>query len=214
MSKPIRLMIVDDHAIVRHGLRSILELEPGIMVAGEAGDAATALALIAQEHPDVVLLDLSLGAQGVDGGLELCQTICADHPQTSVIVLTTFLDDQLVLRAIRSGARGYVLKDVDAFDLIKSVRAVHRGESALDTRTASLVMKSLSNPGEPQETLLTEREHQVLRLLACGLSNREIGEQIAISESTVKFHLRNIMRKLNVHHRAEVVYVAGKLGLL
>ncbi len=214
MSKPIRLMIVDDHAIVRHGLRSILELEPGIMVAGEAGDAATALALIAQEHPDVVLLDLSLGAQGVDGGLELCQTICADHPRTSVIVLTTFLDDQLVLRAIRSGARGYVLKDVDAFDLIKSVRAVHRGESALDTRTASLVMKSLSNPGEPQETLLTEREHQVLRLLACGLSNREIGEQIAISESTVKFHLRNIMRKLNVHHRAEVVYVAGKLGLL
>ncbi len=214
MNKPIRLVIVDDHAIVRHGLRSILELEPGIMVAGEAGDAGAALALIAQEHPDVVLLDLSLGAQGVEGGLELCQTICADYPQTNVIVLTTFLDDQLVLRAIRSGARGYVLKDVDAFDLIKSVRAVHRGESALDTRTASLVMKSLSNPGETRETLLTEREHQVMRLLACGLSNREIGEQIAISESTVKFHLRNIMRKLKVHHRAEVVYVAGKLGLL
>lgn len=214
MSKPIRLVIVDDHAIVRHGLRSILELEPGIVVAGEAGDAVTALALINQEHPDVVLLDLSLGAQGVDGGLALCQAICTSYPQSNVIVLTTFLDDQLVLQAIRNGARGYVLKDVDAFDLIKSVRAVHRGESALDTRTASLVMKSLSNPGQAQETLLTEREHQVMRLLACGLSNREIGEQIAISESTVKFHLRNVMRKLNVHHRAEVVYVAGKLGLL
>lgn len=213
MRKLVRLVIVDDHAIVRHGLRSILELEAGIVVAGEAGEAAEALQLIAEQHPDVVLLDLSLGARGVDGGIELCQTICACYPQTNVIVLTTFLDEHLVLRAIRSGAKGYVLKDVDAFDLIKNVRAVHRGESVLDTRTASLVMKNLYEPQKPA-LQFTERELEVTRLLVHGFSNRKIGERIMISESTVKFHLRNVMRKLNVHHRAEVVYAAGKLGLL
>jgi DNA-binding NarL/FixJ family response regulator len=216
VSETIRLVIVDDHSIVRHGLRSILELERGIAVVGEAGDGTAALQVIAEQQPDIVLLDLSLGSHGPDGGINLCQVISSCFPRTSVIVLTTFLDEQLVMRAIRSGAKGYVLKDVDAVDLVKNVRAVNRCESALDTRTATLVMKNISGqPKHPAPALeFTERELEVTRLLAQGYSNKEIGERIAISESTVKFHLRNVMRKLNVNHRTEVVYAAGKLGLL
>lgn len=216
MSDVIRLVIVDDHSIVRHGLRSILELERGIMVVGEAGDGATALQVIAEQQPDVVLLDLSLGRQGPEGGIDLCQAITNVFPQTNVVVLTTFLEERLVMQAIRSGAKGYVLKDVDAIDLVKSVRAVSRGESALDTRTATLVMQTVVKQGESSTSVpgFTERELEVTRLLARGYSNKEIGEQIAISESTVKFHLRNVMRKLDVSHRTEVVYAAGKLGIL
>lgn len=216
MSDVIRLVIVDDHTIVRQGLRSILELERGIEVVGEAGDRATALQVIEAHQPDIVLLDLSLGRQGTDGGLDLCQAITTGFPQTSVIVLTTFLEERLVMQAIQSGAKGYVLKDVDAVDLVKSVRAVSRGESALDTRTATLVMKRLVIRGEDRSPTLdfSERELEVTRLLAQGYSNKAIGERIAISESTVKFHLRNVMRKLNVNHRTEVVYAASKLGLL
>ncbi|NTU82752.1 MAG: response regulator transcription factor [Chloroflexales bacterium] len=212
----MRLVIVDDHTIIRHGLRSILELEREIEVVGEADASGTALQIIAEQRPDIALLDLSLGAQGTNGGLGLCQSITSCFPQTSVIVLTTFLDEDLVMRAIRSGAKGYVLKDVDAVDLVKSVRAVNRGESALDTRTATLVMKNLSVQTDHHDPALdfTERELEVARLLAQGHSNKAIGERIAISESTVKFHLRNVMRKLDVHHRTEVVYAIGKLGLL
>lgn len=216
MIETIRLVIVDDHTIIRHGLRSILELEREIEVVGEADASGTALQIIAEQRPDIALLDLSLGAQGTNGGLGLCQSITSCFPQTSVIVLTTFLDEDLVMRAIRSGAKGYVLKDVDAVDLVKSVRAVNRGESALDTRTATLVMKNLSVQTDHHDPALdfTERELEVARLLAQGHSNKAIGERIAISESTVKFHLRNVMRKLDVHHRTEVVYAIGKLGLL
>lgn len=216
MTEPIRLVIVDDHSIVRHGLRLILELEPGITVVGEAAAAAAALPLIGALQPDIVLLDLSLGAGDPTEGLELCRTITTQHPNTSVIVLTTFLEERLVLQAIRSGARGYVLKDVDAVELVRSVRAVSRGESALDARSASVVLKNLAGANGAHSVALefSPREIEVIRLLAQGCSNRAIGERIAISESTVKFHLRNIMRKLEVNSRTEIVYAAGKLGLL
>lgn len=216
MSQAIRLLIVDDHGIVRQGLRSILELEPGIVVVGEAADSATALRKIDELRPDIVLLDLSLGGGNTAEGLGACQAITTRYPQIGVIVLTTFLEEHLVLQAIRSGAKGYVLKDVDAVDLVRSVRAVKRGESALDARSATLVMKNLSGAGPPAPApaTLTEREIEVIRLLAQGHSNRAIGERIAVSESTVKFHVRNIMRKLEVHHRTEIVYMAGKLGLV
>lgn len=216
VQQAIRLVIVDDHTIVRQGLSSILDLEREITVVGEAGDSTTALQVIAEQQPDIVLLDLSLGGQGTEGGIGLCREITSLFAQVSVIILTTFLEERLVMQAIRSGAKGYVLKDVDAVDLIKSVRAVSRGESALDARTAALVMKNLATRNEQGAPALdlTERELEVTRLLAQGYSNREIGDRIAISESTVKFHLRNVMRKLNVSHRTEVVYAASKLGLL
>jgi len=216
MPESIRLVIVDDHSIVRHGLRSILELEPGIHIVGEAGDEQSAMQVLATLQPDIVLLDLSLSGGNATEGIALCRMITSRHPSTSVIVLTTFLEERLVLQAIKSGAKGYVLKDVDAVDLIKIVRAVSRGESALDSRSAALVMKNLGAPRavSASERDLTDRELEVVRLMAQGYSNKAIGEQIAISESTVKFHLRNVMRKLDVHHRTEVVYAASKLGLL
>lgn len=215
MADPIRLIIVDDHSIVRHGLRSILELEPGIAIVGEANDERSALQAVVAHQPDIVLLDLSLSGGSAADGIAVCRTITTRFPGTGVIILTTFLNDQLVLQAIRSGAKGYVLKDVDAVDLIKSVRAVSRGESALDTRTAAMVMKNIGGwQGVAQTDMLTARELDVVRLIAKGFTNRLIGEQIAISESTVKFHLRNVMRKLDVSHRTEVVYAAGKRGLL
>lgn len=213
---PIRLMIIDDHSIVRHGLRSILELEQEIEVVGEADSGSAALSQFDTVRPNIVLLDLSLGERGTAEGLDICQTITSTYPDTGVVVLTTFLEERLVMQAIRNGAKGYVLKDVDAVDLIKIIRAVNRGESALDTRSAALVMKNfLSSGGANQPSFeLTEREIEIIRLLRQGYSNREIGEQIAISESTVKFHVRKIMRKLDVNHRTEIVYTAGKLGLI
>jgi DNA-binding NarL/FixJ family response regulator len=216
MSQPIRLLIVDDHTIVRQGLRSILELEPGIEVIAEASDGEGALEAVERHRPDIVLLDLSLSGGNNAEGLEVCRVITARYPQIGVIILTTFLEERLVVQAIKSGAKGYVLKDVDAVDLVKNVRAVSRGDSALDTRSASLVMRNLAG-AQREETgahQLSERELVVVRLLARGFSNRAIGAQIAISESTVKFHLRNVMRKLGVHHRTEVVYAASKSGLL
>lgn len=214
MDEPIRLVIVDDHSIVRHGLRAILQLEPGLLIVGEANDTRSALQVIAAHRPHIVLLDLSLSG-GTADGLALCRTISARFPDSSVIILTTFLDERLVLEAIQSGAKGYVLKDVDATDLIKSVRAVRRGESALDTRPAALVMRHLGGPAPaPESDALSARELAIVRLIARGLSNRLIGEQLAISESTVKFYLRSVMRKLAVSHRTEVVYAALKRGLL
>lgn len=212
----IRLMIIDDHSIVRHGLRAILELEHDIEVIGETDTVEVALRRVAELRPDIVLLDLSLGGRGTSAGLEVCQTVTSHYPNTAIIVLTTFLEERLVLQAIQNGAKGYVLKDVDAVDLIKLIRAVHRGEAALDTRSAAFMMKNLLSGGTSQKAALelTERELEVIRLLGQGFSNREIGESISISESTVKFHVRKIMRKLDVHHRTEIVYAAGKLGLI
>jgi two-component system, NarL family, response regulator DevR len=199
----IRLVIVDDHTIVREGLRSILELESDIAVVGHAATPAQALATIAATRPDVVLLDLKLSADGPTTGLDLCAEIVARHPRAGVIVLTTFHDQSLVLEALRRGAKGYVLKDVDVVDLVKIIRRVHGG---------SLMVQSLSDQdGQPR---LTPRELEIVRLLARGLTNREIGRAALISDSTVKFHVRGIMRKLAVRHRTEVVYAATKLGIL
>jgi DNA-binding NarL/FixJ family response regulator len=163
-----------------------------------------------------VLLDLSLGTHGPTAGLDACRAITARYPAVGVIILTTFLDERLVLEAIESGAKGYVLKDVDAVDLIRMIRAVSRGEAAIDTRITSLVLRTVANRGaaQPAPPQLSGRELEVVRLLKDGHSNREIGAQLHLSESTVKYHLRNIMDKLAVRHRTEVVYAASKLGLV
>lgn len=216
MDNPIRLFLIDDHLIVRQGLRSILELESGLRVVGEADDTPAALPLIDELRPDIVLLDLSIGRYGPQRGLDACRAITTRFPAIGVIILTTFLEEQLVLQAIQSGAKGYVLKDVDALDLAKMIRAVHRGEAAIDTRITPLVLKHVAGvrPESQNAIQWSEREREVIRLLAAGRSNRQIGLDLNISESTVKYHLRNIMDKLNVRARTEVVYAAGKLGLL
>ena len=211
----IRIALVDDHSIVRQGLRSILEREDGLEVVGEASSAGTALAMVAGSSPDIVLLDLKLSTDADAEGLDLARTLTQRHAGIGVLVLTTFLDERLVVQAIQHGAMGYVLKDVDAVELIRSIRAVHRGESAFDSHSAAMVVRSLHGNGQRRgHERLTDREQEVLQLLAHGMSNISIGRKLFISETTVKFHVSNLMRKLEVSRRAEAVYAASKLGLI
>ena len=209
----VRLVLVDDHAILRQGLRSVLEREPDLEVVGEASTSGEALDVVGQVKPDVVLMDLKLSAASDYEGLVLCAQLSSANKGLGLLVLTTFLDEQLVVRAVQAGARGYVVKDVDTTELVRAIRAVSRGESAFDSRSASAVIRSLNGQTTPREGL-TERELEVLQLLATGLSNAKIGERLFISATTVKFHVSNIMRKLDVGRRAEAVYEAGKLGLI
>ncbi len=209
-----RLVIVDDHAIIRQGLRTMLEREDELLVVAEAGTAHEARDAVREHRPDVVLLDLKLGEDD-DAGLTVCRQLTAEDPTVRVLVLTTFLNERLVVEAIRSGAKGYVLKDVDADVLVRSIRAVRAGESAFDSHAAAVVVRTMSGEGarEPAVTF-TARESEVVRLLAHGLSNKQIGQSLFISETTVKFHVHNVMEKLGVKRRAEVVYRSGQLGLL
>lgn len=209
-----RVLLVDDHAIVRRGLRSILELEPDISVVAEAGDRVEALHALDRSEPDVVLLDLKLSADHDREGLELCSEIVERRPQSKVVIVSTFLDEDLLNQALRRGAKAYVLKEVDVVELVRIIRAVSRGESAFDGRSAAMVRALVAGEGASAQPPFTGREREITQLIASGLSNREIGRRIFISESTVKFHVRNVMRKLGVHSRAEVVYAAGKRGLL
>jgi DNA-binding NarL/FixJ family response regulator len=209
----IRLVLVDDHAILREGLRSVLERERGLVVVGEASSEREAEAVVRAMNPDVVLLDLKLSAGSEFEGLSLCSKLSAAHPGIGLLVLTTFLDEDLVVRAVHAGARGYVVKDVDTTELVRAIRAISAGDSAFDSRSAAAVVRSMSGRTEPRQHL-TDRELEVLRLLAAGLSNNKIGEQLYISATTAKFHVSNIMRKLDVSRRAEAVYAASKRGLI
>lgn len=211
---PARIMLVDDHAIVRQGLRSILERERDMRVVAEASTAAEALAVIGRTEAQIVLLDLKLSPSSDIEGLDLCAALTAHHPQVRVLVFTTFLDDQLVLQAIRAGARGYVVKDVDTSGLIRAIRDVSRGESAFDARSAAAMVRGLNAPPIEDHRQLTAREREVIQLLARGLSNRDIGVRLYISETTAKFHVGNILRKLGVSRRAEAVYEASKMGVI
>jgi DNA-binding NarL/FixJ family response regulator len=208
----VRIAIVDDHGIVRQGLRSILEREQDLAVVGEASTADEALAVISRSHPSVVLLDLKLSSGDDTEGLALCEQLTRQYEGMGVLVLTTFVDDNLVVDAIHRGARGYVVKDVDTTELVRAIRAVSKNESAFDSRSAAAMVHSINNRSTLPE--LTDRELSVLGLLARGLSNRDIGGELYISETTVKFHVRNIMRKLAVSSRAEAVYEASKMGLI
>jgi len=210
----INIVLVDDHAIVRQGIRSILERHPQMSVVGEAATSQEAMAVVAVTRPRIVLLDLKLSTSSDTEGLELCQKLTSTYPETAVLVLTTLMDDQLVVRAIRSGASGYVVKDVDTRELVRAIQAVSQGESAFDSRSAAAMVRSLNARSPLESKQLTEREREVLSLLARGLSNRDIGKRLYISETTAKFHVGNIIRKLNVTRRAEAVYAASKMGLI
>jgi len=212
-TRAIRLILVDDHAILREGLRSVLEREDDLVVVGEASSEPEAEAVVLATHPDVVLLDLKLSASSDFEGLSLCAKLSAAHPGIGLLVLTTFLDEDLVVRAVHAGARGYVVKDVDTTELVRAIRAISAGDSAFDARSAAAVVRSLSGRTAPRQQL-TDREIEVLRLLAAGLSNNKIGEKLFISATTAKFHVSNIMRKLEVSRRAEAVYAASKRGLI
>ena len=211
---PIDIVLVDDHAIVRQGLRAILEREGDLRVVGEAANTATAIAVVDRVRPQIVLLDLKLSAASDTEGLELCAALVAGHPTIGVLVLTTFLDDHLVLAAIHNGARGYVVKDVDTSALLRAIRDIHHGGSAFDAGSAAAMVRGIHAGSVESDKKLTAREQEVLGLLARGLSNVQIGRNLFISDTTVKFHVGNILRKLGVSRRAEAVHLAGKMGLI
>ncbi|MCF8590203.1 MadR family response regulator transcription factor [Gordonia liuliyuniae] len=211
--RPVKTVLVDDHALLREGLRSLLDRDTAVVVVGEANSFDSALAEIANSRPDVVVVDLKLTAGADYEGLRLIEEVTKRHPEVASLVLTTFLDDDLVVRAVRAGARGYVVKDVDTTELVRAVRAVATGGSAFDPRSATIVLRTVSG-GRDVAAELTDREREVLRQLAEGKSNAEIGGTLYISESTVKFHIRNLIRKLGVSKRTDAVYVASKRGLI
>jgi two-component system response regulator DevR len=210
----ISIVLVDDHAIVRQGIRSILERHPQMCVVGEAATSQEAIAVVSGSGARIVLLDLKLSTSSDTEGLELCKKLTSTYPDTAVLVLTTLVDDQLVVRAIRSGASGYVVKDVDTRELVSAIQAVSQGESAFDSRSAAAMVRSVNAQSPLERKQLTDREREVLSLLGRGLSNRDIGRQLYISETTAKFHVGHIIRKLNVSRRAEAVYAASKMGLI
>ena len=213
---PVRILVADDHTIVRQGLRSILELEADFTVVGEASDAAQAVAETGRLRPDVILLDLKLSDTAPAEGLDVCARLRADHPGVRIVVLTTFLDQKLLLGALQRGASAYVLKDVDAVELAGIIRRVHRGQSGFDGRSAQLVVRSLTGQpaAQPATATLTGRELEVVRLVARGATNPRVAQELFVSESTVKYHLRMAMRKLGAKDRTELVFRASKLGVL
>lgn len=212
---PVRILLVDDHTIVRQGLRSILDLEQDFSVVGEAVDADQAIAETARLRPDVVLLDLKLSEREPAEGLQVCTRLRQRHPDVRILVLTTFLDQRLLVDALRRGANGYVLKDVDAVELAGIIRNVHGGQSGFDGRSADLVVRSLTAaPAAPPARAFSERELEVVRLVARGDTNLRVARALYLSESTVKYHLRAAMRKLGAKDRTELVFLASKLDLL
>jgi DNA-binding NarL/FixJ family response regulator len=193
----------------------MLDREPDIRVVGDAGAERPALTMVAQARPDVVLIDLNLTIDGGHEGLELCAKVADRFPESRILILTSFADEWLVREAIRQGAKGYVVKDVDLSELIQAIRAIYRGECAFDSHSASAVVSWLRREPDTEATAqITPREREILALVAQGLSNIAIGKRLYISDTTVKFHVTNLMHKLGARRRAEAVYAASKLGLI
>jgi DNA-binding NarL/FixJ family response regulator len=206
----IRVLVVDDHPIVRQGLVAVLSDEPDLEVVGEAGSARQALALLPRLRPDVVLLDLEL--PDLDG-VESIPQLTAALPNVQILVFTAYDTDDRVLGAIRAGARGYLLKGASADEIARGIRTVSAGASYLEPRVASTVLAEVAAPRR-QTALLSERERQVLRLVADGLPTKQIAASLSISERTVKFHVNSIFHKLGADNRAQAVALAAQRGLL
>lgn len=212
----IRLVIVDDHEMVREGLKAILVAEADFQIIGEAASAEQALELIERQRPDIALVDIRLPGTN---GIELCRLASARYPETAIVILTTFTDETLVAQCIQAGARGFLVKDIERLDLKRSIRAVARGEAAIDTKVTASVLAQLrrSSPASepvPTPDLLSAQQLVILRLVAQGLSSREIATQLYLSENTVKGYVQEILHRLNVKNRTEAVMVAVKQGWL
>ena len=217
----IRVLIVDDHAMVRQGLRTFLELQdtatPAIEVAGEAANGLEAVTLAESLHPDIVLLDLMMP---VMDGIQATAKILECSPNTRVIILTSFGEEDKVLPAIRAGAQGYLLKDIPPSELVQAVREAYLGKVQLHPEVAKKLMQAAvskdaprsEHTAKPSEDGLTEREQEVLQLIADGRNNREIAEKLFISEKTVKTHVSNILSKLNLDDRTQAAIYALRRG--
>ena len=212
MTAPIRVLVVDDHAIVRKGIRALLSREHEIEVIGEAADGEEAIAQAQSLCPDVILMDLVMPKLD---GIEAIQRIVAQQSTARILVLTSFAADDKVFPAIKVGALGYLLKDSGPDELVQAIHHVYRGEPSLDPSIARKLLQELSHPPKIARTTdpLSERELDVLRLVAQGKSNREIAEQLVITEMTVRTHVSNILSKLHLASRTQAALYALKEGL-
>ena len=210
----IRVMIIDDHEIVREGLKAILGNEPDFEVVAESAAADDVGELVGRAKPDVILLDARL--PGVSGA-EACQQLATAYPDIAVLIVSTYSDNDLVRDCIKAGARGYVVKDIEQFSLKESIRAVHRGGGAVSPAIAAKVLDRLrteDDPTLPVPSPLSSTQIEILRLIAAGLSNREIAVRVYLSENTVKSHVQGIFRKLDVGNRVEAALRASREGWL
>ena len=212
MAEPIRVLIADDHAVVREGLRGFLGLQDGIEVVGEAADGEEALAAAQRLEPDVILMDLVMPKlDGVGAMRRLRQKL----PRRRVIVLTSFAEDDRLLPAIQAGAAGYLLKNVQPKELARAVRAAHNGEALLDPSVAARLVEAIAQPpGEEPREQLTPREREVLELIGRGLSNKRIALELGVSEKTVKTHVGHLLAKLGVTDRTQAALHAVRAGLV
>jgi len=209
----MRVLVVDDHSLFRDGIVSLLGAT-GFTVVGQAGDGKTAVDEALRLRPELVLLDIHMPEMT---GLEALKQIKAQLPGTRVVMLTVSEDEQTLVEAIKSGADGYLLKHLSGTEFIEMLDGLKRGEAAITRKSASYLMKQLSKPDPQQEKLvqpLSERELEILQLLAEGLSNKAISEKVSLSENTVKYHLKNILHKLNVQNRTEAVMYALRNDLV
>jgi DNA-binding NarL/FixJ family response regulator len=214
----IRIVIVDDHQVVRHGLRELLEREADMEVVGEAGTGEDAVRLAIEQQPDVLLLDVKLG--DLDGP-EVCRRITTAAPGTAVVMLTSYLQDVVLLRSLAAGAKGYLIKDVDLNELKRSIRSVHRGHCVLDPKVASRVIAKAMRPGAKvvngtaaSHGALSETDLAILRHLAKGMTNKQIGARVHLSAYTVKDHLEKIGAAFAARSRTEIVAEALRAGLI
>ena len=209
--KPIRLLLAEDQTLMRQGLKTLLELEPGMKVIGEAENGETAITQALQLKPDIILMDVQMP---VKTGVEATAEICRRWPQARVIILTTFDRDDYVFQGIRAGAMGYLLKDLAAVQLFETIRHVHAGEPFIQPEIASRTLRASLHPGDTLVEPLSEREREVLVMLAQGIPNKEIADRLHIAEGTVKNHVSNILGKLQVQNRTQAANFARKQGLV
>jgi NarL family two-component system response regulator LiaR len=208
----IEVLIVDDHAVVREGLCSLISYEPGISVVAEAEDGVSAVLKARQHHPDVILLDLVMPKQD---GLETIHQLQSELPECRILVLTSYAEDDKVFTAIKSGALGYLLKDSSPNELLKAIREVYRGESSLHPTIARKLVREMSQQSNlpPYEDPLTPREMEVLKLVAKGMSNQDISNKLFISVQTVRTHVSNILSKLHLANRTQAALYALREGI-
>jgi DNA-binding NarL/FixJ family response regulator len=209
--KTIQILLAEDQTLMRQGLKTILELEPDFHIAGEAEDGKTAVKLVLQLRPDIVLMDVQMPQLN---GVEATAAICRSWPEARIIILTTFDRDDYVFQGVRAGARGYLLKDQPASKLIETIHRVHAGETFIQPEIASRTLRvALHSPGEFVEPL-SEREREILVLLAQGIPNKEIADKLHIAGGTVKNHVTNILDKLQVQNRTQAADLARRRGLI
>jgi two-component system, NarL family, response regulator DevR len=207
---PIRVFLLDDHEVVRRGIRDVLESEPDIVVVGEAGTAAEALARVPAVKPDVAILDVRLPD---DDGVSVCRELRSKLPELACLMLTSFGDDEALLSAIMAGAAGYLLKQVRGSDIVGAVRTVAAGGSMLDPRMTAVVIQRLRQPTVGHDPLagLSEQERRVFDLIGDGLTNRQIGETMFLAEKTVKNYVSVVLAKLGMQRRTQAAALAGRL---